>query len=367
MKANRKWTRCRAERLDDHLSLYDFELPQSCIAQRPAEPRDASRLMVLAGNAEPQHSQFLALPDFLQDGDLLVRNDTRVIPARLRGMRRGGGKAELLLIHRLPPADDGERWLCLARPASSLKPGRPVTFGAGSFSAIIEERQGEGRVVAHFPDCDETALFSALQAYGEVPLPPYIDRGEGGPDSLDAERYQTTYARSPGAVAAPTAGLHFTPRVEDALAKRNIEIVHLTLHVGPGTFRPIKTEHLAEHAMDAEYYDISPDAAERITTARRAGRRIVAVGTTTTRTLESVTDRDGVTHAGSGWTDIFIRPGHHWRGIDGLITNFHLPRSSLLVLVSALTGRERVLAAYREAVAAGYRFYSYGDAMLILP
>ncbi len=359
--------------MDDSLGRYDYDLPPGRIAQRPAERRDASRLLALIGEAAPAHHVFADLPNLLQSGDLLVRNDTRVIPARLMGKRSGGGKTELLLVH--PAARDpklaadaspGPCWLCLARPSSHLKPGRAVTFGDGELTAVIEKRLGGGHVLARFEVESEAALMDAVRARGQVPLPPYIGRAEGGPDADDAVRYQTTFAREAGAVAAPTAGLHFTPELDEALRVRGIECVHLTLHVGPGTFRPIIAANLDGHAMDAEYYEIPPATAEAINRAKEEKRRVVAVGTTSTRALEASAQNARVV-AGSGWTDLFIRPGHGFRIIDGLITNFHLPRSSLLVLVSALAGRERILEAYRVAVEEGYRFYSYGDAMLIAP
>lgn len=364
MKATR--TRSGADRVEDCLDLYDFDLPEDRIAQTPAMRRDASRLMFLHASDAPSHHVFSDLPELLREGDFIVRNDTKVIPARLRGKRPGGGKAELLLVHRLEP-DAGERWLCLGRPASHMKPGKVISVAEGALQVHVEERQSAGRLVVRFPGLSHEELLSRLNAVGETPLPPYIRRDADGPDAVDRERYQTTYARHAGAVAAPTAGLHFTPEIEKRLLARNIDIAHLTLHVGPGTFRPIKVDSLSDHIMDAEYYSIDEGVATRITTARGAGRRIIAVGTTSTRVLETVTGENGVTHAGQGWTEIFIRPGHVFHGIDGLITNFHLPRSSLVVLVSALAGRKRILAAYAEAIEKGYRFYSYGDAMLLVP
>ncbi len=351
---------------EDRLARYDYDLPPDRIAQQPAMPRDASRLMVLAGRRPPAHHRFTDLPQWLRPTDLLVRNDTRVIPARLHGRRPGGGKTELLLVHRSEAAGQ-ERWLCLARPASHLKPGKEVTFGAGELTAVVQDKGPAGKVEVTFRCAENRSFADLLAALGETPLPPYIDRSAGGPTAADRERYQTTYARADGAVAAPTAGLHFTAAVDAALARRGVEIATLTLHVGPGTFRPIQAERLSEHAMDAEYGRIPEAVAARITAARSAGRRIVAVGTTTTRALETATDAQGTTRPWEGWTDLFLRPGHVFCGIDGLLTNFHLPRSSLLVLVSALAGRERILATYQEAIDAGYRFYSYGDAMLILP
>lgn len=367
---------------ENALHAYQFALPPERIAQTPAPERTDSRLMVLDASHAPAHHVFRDLPSILQPGDVLVRNDTRVIPARLRGRRPGGGKTELLLTHPLarapesmrldlpaPPGESGTCWLCLARPASHLKPGKVLTFGEApdTLHATVLAQLGGGRVLASFDVPDDATLLTRLPAFGEVPLPPYIDRTAGGPNASDADRYQTTFARHPGAVAAPTAGLHFTDAIDEALQARGITIETLTLHVGPGTFRPMVAEDIREHAVDAEYYAVPPPTAAALNRARAEGRRLIAVGTTTTRTLESVVDKHGHIHAGEGWTDLFIRPGHVFRAIDGLLTNFHLPGSSLLVLVSALMGRERILDAYNLAVASGYRFYSYGDAMLLLP
>ncbi len=351
----------------DALSLYDYKLPPACIAQRPLAERDASRLLLLRGRDAPAHHAFRDLPDLLEPGDLLVRNDTRVIPARLFGRRATGGKTEFLLVRRLDNDDRSERWLCLARPASHLKVGQSVTFGAGELTATIAKKLGAGQVEAMFAAPAGEAVGVHLRRLGQVPLPPYIDRRESGPDALDAERYQTTYAQHDGAVAAPTAGLHFTPRIDARLAQRGVGIATLTLHVGPGTFRPIKTADLAAHEMDPEFYRISPLTAAAVNAVAPEDRRVLAVGSTTTRALEAAASAAGRVRAGADWTDLFIRPGHGFRVISGLLTNFHLPRSTLLALVAALAGRERILAAYAEAVREGYRFYSYGDAMLILP
>lgn len=369
------------------LHAYQFTLPPERIAQTPAAERADSRLMVLDGSAPPIHHVFRDLPSILRPGDVLIRNDTRVIPARLRGRRPGGGKTELLLTHplarapeslrhSLPPGkqeqdgipDGGTCWLCLARPASHLKPGKTVTFGDPvNLTATVRAQLGAGRVLVSFDVPDDAALLARLHTLGEVPLPPYIHRAAGMPDPEDAHRYQTTFAHNPGAVAAPTAGLHFTAAIDEALREHGIDIETLTLHVGPGTFRPMVAEDIRDHTVDAEYYAVPPETASALNAARADGRRLIAVGTTTVRTLESVVDEEGRIHAGDGWTELFIRPGHRFRAIDGLLTNFHLPGSSLLVLVSALMGRERILEAYRIAVESGYRFYSYGDAMLLLP
>lgn len=347
---------------DDDAALYDFDLPADRIAQHPATERSASRLLVLAGNAPPVHTAFERFPEWLGKGDVLVRNATRVFPARLRGRRAGGGRTELLLVRERAP----DTWECLARPASHLKPGKTVTFGDGELVATIEEKSGGGRVTARLVAAGEGTVLDRVEALGETPLPPYIERPDG-PDAADRDRYQTVYAKETGAVAAPTAGLHFTPALFEALAERGVEVCDLVLHVGPGTFRPLKSDRISEHRMDAEPYSIPEETAAAVTAAKREGRRVVAVGTTVTRALEAAADEDGSVPAGSGETALFIRPPYRFRVVDGLVTNFHLPRSTLLMLVSALAGRERVLGAYREAVGNGYRFYSYGDAMLLLP
>ncbi len=348
----------------DLVAAYDYDLPDACIAQYPAPERDRSRLLFMPAGGGLSHHVFSELPRLLRRGDLLVRNDTRVIPARLRGRRSGGGKAELLLVHRLRDRP-AEAWQCLARPAGHLKPGRVVVFGDGELSAVVRERLGQGRVVVEFEFDDNVRFMALLQRHGQTPLPPYIQRPGTGPGPIDAERYQTVYAASAGAVAAPTAGLHFTPDLDRELERAGVNITYLTLHVGPGTFRPVKAEYASEHVMDEEFYQVTPEAATAINDARETGGRIIAVGTTSTRVLESVADDTGRVGSGQGWTGIFIRPGYRFRVIDALITNFHLPRSTLLMLVAALAGRERVLDAYREAIAHGYRFYSYGDAMLV--
>ncbi len=363
---------------EDALSSYDFHLPPERIAQHPAARREQSRLMVLRGDCPPEHCFFRDLPDLLQPGDLLVRNDTRVIPARLIGKRPGGGKTEALLTH--PAAQDpaatapgpacdgrhGARWVCLARPAGHLKPGKIITFADGALTATVISQLGEGRVLLEFSVASNEELLHQIDQIGEVPLPPYIARKEGISEE-DKQRYQTTFARTAGAVAAPTAGLHFTPEIDRTLRERGVEIAHLTLHVGPGTFRPINVEDLREFRLDGEFYCISPETAGAVNRAKKEGRRVITVGTTSTRTIEYAAKEDGTVRAGSGWANLFIHPGHRWRIVDGLLTNFHLPKSSLIVLVSALIGRKRVLDAYRIAIENEYRFYSYGDAMLLLP
>ncbi len=345
---------------DGLLSSYQFDLPQELIAQEPAVERDQSRLLVLPADGEMEEKTFSDLPDLLRPGDLLIRNNVKVMPARLLGKRQGGGAAELLLVRR-EERDGGEYWQCLARPGNRFKPGKQFFFG-DTLTATALDNAGNGAVWVDF-SLKGDAFMAELERVGEVPLPPYIDRPGRKAADRDRERYQTVYAKRPGAVAAPTAGLHFTPGVDARLRDIGVEIAEVTLNVGPGTFRPIKEESLDRHRMDAEWYEIPEETWSRVETARREGRRVIAVGTTSVRTLESAAAGDAPVL--NGWTELFIRPGYDFKVIDGLVTNFHLPGSSLLVLISALAGRERVLAAYRRAVAGGYRFYSYGDAMLI--
>lgn len=344
---------------DGLLSSYQFDLPVGAVAQFPAERRDASRLMELAADGSVRDCTFAMLPELLAPGDLLVRNNVRVLPARLIGRRRGGGTAELLLVRRRED-EDREVWLCMARPANRFKPGREFSFGDGALVAVAGERDDQGMIWVTFSSRGRDFMRD-LERYGRVPLPPYIERPDKRPTSEDAERYQTVYASRPGAVAAPTAGLHFTPGLDAALAARGVGLAEVTLNVGPGTFRPIQEEELDRHRMHSEWYEVPTDVWERLRAVRERGGRVVAVGTTTVRALESVAAGGGM----SGWTDIFIRPGYEFKTIDGMVTNFHLPGSSLLVMISALAGRERVMAAYKRAIESGYRFYSYGDAMLI--
>jgi S-adenosylmethionine:tRNA ribosyltransferase-isomerase len=336
---------------------FDYELPAELIAQQ-ARPRGTSRLMVLGRGGRPQLLRITSLPALLRSGDLLLLNDVRVIPARLHAIRPGGGETELLLVR---PQGDGA-WEVVARPAKRLRPGVPLTLGDGR--AIPRQRLADGHwLVAFEPPLDA----GRLERVGQVPLPPYIHR-EHGPSAGDRERYQTVYAVTGRAVAAPTAGLHFTPGLLDACRSRGLEIARLTLHVGPGTFRPVQVEDPAEHALEMEDYEISPVAARQLSRARAAGRRIVCVGTTSCRALEhALWVGGGVVQPGTRQADLFIRPGYRFLGTGALLTNFHLPRSTLLMLVAAMAGRERMLAAYRLAAASGFRFYSYGDAMLVVP
>ncbi len=341
------------------LKDFEFELPSELIAQEPLAERAASRLLVIRRDVgEIVHARFADLAEWLKRGDLLVRNETRVIPARLRGRKESGGNIELLLVE--PVAGDGALWRCLARSAKPARAGSRLQFPAGITAEVVDDL-GDGWRSIRF-DC-RGELLARLEAAGEMPLPPYIQRP---PAATDRDRYQTVYAREPGAVAAPTAGLHFSAATFAALSARGVEVQGLTLHVGPGTFQPVRAERLDEHRMHGERFTIPPATAAAVNRARSEGRRVVALGTTTTRALESATDDRGELQAGSAVTHLFIRPGFRFKATNALITNFHLPKSTLLVLVAAFAGRELILEAYRQAVAERYRFFSYGDCMLIL-
>ncbi len=328
---------------------FDYRLPPEAIAQHPGE-RGESRLLTLGQTVEER--RFAELPDLLEPGDLLVVNDTRVIPARLRARRPTGGRVEILLAEREGPAS----WWCLLRPGRRLFPGAPLEVEGGPAARVDERADGRFRLTFEQP------IEALLPEIGETPLPPYIDRPV---EPRDRERYQTIFAARPGAVAAPTAGLHFTPAILDSLERRGVRRASLTLHVGPGAFRPVRTENPEAHAMDAERFEIPEATAEAVAAARREGRRVAAVGTTVVRALETAASTDGLVAAGAGRTDLYIRPGYEFRVVDRLITNFHLPRSTLLMLVCAFAGRRRTLDAYRQAIGSGFRFYSYGDAMLL--
>ena len=333
----------------------DYELPDELIAQRPLAERDAARLLVLDGDAI-SHAQVGTLPS-LMPPSLLVVNDTRVINARLHGHKPTGGKVELLLVERLSPRGRREQWRALGRASKPLRPG--VTLALGSLQAtILDKREG----VLDVELWADEPIGDVLEREGHVPLPPYIRRDD---EAADRARYQTVFAAEPGAVAAPTAGLHFTPRLLDALRDAGHTMARVTLHVGPGTFRPVTAERLEDHPMHTERYAIPPETAEAIAEAKREGRPVLAVGTTVVRTLEAAARDDGAVPAGTGETDLFIRPPYDYRVVDALMTNFHLPRSTLLALVMAFAGVDATRAAYAEAVRAGYRFFSYGDAMLI--
>ena len=343
------------------LSDYDYDLPTSSIALYPTAERDQSKLMVLHRREQRiEHRVFRDLPEFLATGDCLVINETKVFPARLRGVRaETGGAIELLLLRR-----DGDLWEALARPARRLKVGAEVRLEDGSLTAVVEAVCPSGRRLIRF--VLDGALEEVLDRIGEVPLPPYIHREA---EADDRQRYQTVYARKTGAVAAPTAGLHFTDGLLAQIGEAGVAVAPIVLHVGPGTFRPVEEEDPEDHEMEAESFEVSSESAERINLCRRKGGRVVAVGTTSVRTLESVVEKEGedwVARPDSGWTELFIRPPYPFVMVDALITNFHLPRSTLLMLVSAFAGRQFVMEAYAQAIREGYRFYSYGDAMLIL-
>ncbi len=339
------------------VDLFDFDLPRDAVAQRPARPRDSARLLEV-GN-ELRDMGVLDLPDLLAPGDLLVFNDTRVIPARLMG-KRGEAKVEVTLHKRV--SDD--TWNAFARPARKLKPGNRVDFADG-FSCEVAAKGDGGEVTLAF-DRSGAALLAALEDFGAMPLPPYIKR-EGLADERDRDDYQTLFASRDGAVAAPTAGLHFTPRLLDALDARGVARAAVTLHVGAGTFLPVKADDTDDHAMHSEWGAVPEETAAAANAARARGGRVVAVGTTSLRILESAAGGDGTVNAFSGDTDIFITPGYAFRAVDLLLTNFHLPRSTLFMLVSAFAGLARMKAAYAHALGAGYRFYSYGDACLLHP
>lgn len=350
---------------------YDYHLPEELIAAEPAAVRDASRLMVISRNGitPPLHRVFHDLPEHLRAGDVLVLNDSRVLPARLLGQRDGGtGVCEALLLAPLRgDTKGGARWSALVRPGKKLTVGTKLHFPGDLHATIEEERDGGERVLRF--DLAGADLRAALERHGTMPLPPYIlaRRGERAARPEDRERYQTVYAQTHGSVAAPTAGLHFTPELLDRIEALGVEIVRVTLHVGMGTFAPIATDRIADHKLHSEQYEVSASTAETINDAKAAGRRVIAVGTTSTRTLESAVDDDGRLRAGRAESSLMIAPGHRWRIVDGLVTNFHLPRSSLLCLVAAMIGRERLMALYAEAIHERYRFYSYGDAMFLEP
>ena len=340
---------------------FEYELPPGRIARYPAPRRADSRLMVLSRSTGAiRHRRFRDLPELMQEGDLLVVNDTRVFPARLRGRKPTGAAGEVLLL-RPVPGDEDSVWEALVRPGRKLKPGRVLNV-APELSVRILEACPDGRRIVRLEG--GLGARDAIERFGEVPLPPYIER-EAEPS--DRVRYQTVYARHEGSVAAPTAGLHFTDELLDEIAARGVSRCEVTLHVGMATFRPVEVRDPADHAMEAEYYAVPERAADEYRRCRERGGRVWAVGTTVVRTLESVAaGRDGI-EAGRGATDLFISPPFDFRAVDCLVTNFHLPRSTLLMLVSAFAGTEAVLDAYREAVGAGYRFYSYGDAMAVVP
>ncbi len=335
---------------------FDYELPEELIAQDPIADRSASRLMILnKKTGDIQHSVFREIVRELRPGDCLVVNNTKVIPARLLGIREETGAAvEVLLLRRL----EGDSWETLVKPGKKARPGTLLSFGDGLLKGTVEEILEEGNRKIRF---SYQGIFEEiLDQLGQMPLPPYIKHR-----LEDKNRYQTVYAKFDGSAAAPTAGLHFTRELLEQIREMGVEVAEITLHVGLGTFRPVKVEKVEEHHMHSEFYLVDEETAEKINGARRRGGRVIAVGTTSCRTLESASTEDGVLHAGSGWTDIFIYPGYQFKMVDALITNFHLPKSTLMMLVSALAGRDSIMAAYREAVRERYRFFSFGDAMFI--
>ncbi|WP_283114843.1 tRNA preQ1(34) S-adenosylmethionine ribosyltransferase-isomerase QueA [Intestinimonas timonensis] len=337
-------------------SDFYYDLPQELIAQTPLDRRDGSRLMVLDKNTGAvKHMHFYDLPSLLRPGDCLVLNDSRVLPARLLGHREpGGGAAEVLLLN-----DKGDKtWECLVRPGKKMKPGTKLSFGDGLLTAeVTETLEGGNRLVRFHYD---GIFLELLEQLGKMPLPPYIKA-----ELQDPERYQTVYSREVGSAAAPTAGLHFTKELLEQIQAMGVSLAYVTLHVGLGTFRPVKEEEITDHEMHSEYCMISKETAETINETRRKGGRVICVGTTSCRTIESWAAEDGTLKESAGWTNIYIYPGYRFKVLDALITNFHLPESTLVMLVSALAGREHILAAYEEAVREKYRFFSFGDAMFI--
>ena len=338
------------------VSDFDFYLPEELIAQHPLEKRDESRLMVLdKKTGEIEHKRFYDIIDYLNKGDTLVLNNTRVMPARLIGEKENtGGKIEFLLLKRV----EGDKWECLAKPGKSAREGRRFTFGNGILKAqVIEVLENGNRIVEFYYD----GIFEqVLDSLGEMPLAPYIHE-----KLEDKERYQTVYSKEKGSAAAPTAGLHFTKELLKKIEDKGVNIVYLTLHVGLGTFRPVKVENIENHNMHSEFYMLSKESAEVINETKKRGNRVISVGTTSTRTLETIGDENGMVKEQSGWTNIFIYPGYKFKVVDNLITNFHLPESTLIMLVSTLAGKENVMNAYNIAVKEKYRFFSFGDAMFI--
>ena len=335
-------------------SDFYFDLPEELIAQTPLERRDASRLLLLnKTTGEMEHRHFYDLPDFLNAGDCLVLNDSRVLPARLMGNRTGGA-VEVVLLRDLGAG----KWECLTRPGRKTKVGTELTFGGGLLTATVTDALEDGNNVLEFHY--EGIFLEILDQLGKMPLPPYIKE-----ELQDRERYQTVYSRELGSAAAPTAGLHFTKELLQTIQDKGVRVCYVTLHVGLGTFRPVKEEEILDHVMHSEYCEIPAETARIINETKAAGGRVIAVGTTSCRTLESFTEPDGTVLAKGGWTDIFIYPGYTFKCIDALVTNFHLPESTLIMLVSALAGREQILHAYETAVRERYRFFSFGDAMFI--
>jgi S-adenosylmethionine:tRNA ribosyltransferase-isomerase len=342
---------------------YEYDLPDHRIARYPASRRDESRLLVVDRSAPPgpsglRHLRFRDILDFFRPGDVLVVNESRVLPVRLLGRKPTGAPGEAFLLREL--GEEGRLWKALVRPGSKLKPGRVLEVADDLAVEVVDSVEEGGRIVRLLT---ELPGREALERYGRVPLPPYIDRED---EEVDRERYQTVYARTPGSVAAPTAGFHFTPELLDEVALRGVSVARVVLHVGLGTFRPVEAKDPAGHTMHAEVFSVRPEAAEAVNRARAGGGKVWAVGTTVVRTLESAGGEDGRVRPSTRTTDLFIRPPYPFRVVDRLVTNFHLPRSTLLMLVAAFAGYDRTMEAYRAAVAGEYRFYSYGDAMVVL-
>ena len=338
------------------VSDFYFELPEELIAQYPLEKRDSSRLMVLdKKTGEIEHRKFHDILEYLNEGDTLVLNNTRVLPARLIGEKEEtGGKIEFLLLKRI----EGDKWECLAKPGRKAKVGTVFTFGEGKLKAIVREIGEEGNRIIEFKY--DGIFEQVLDELGQMPLPPYIHE-----KLEDKERYQTVYSKEKGSAAAPTAGLHFTEELLKEIKEKGVNIAYLTLHVGLGTFRPVKVDDVNNHVMHSEYYHLDKENAELINKTKEAGKRVIAVGTTSSRTLETIGDENGRVREQSGWTDIFIYPGYKFKIVDNLITNFHLPESTLIMLVSALAGQDNIMNAYNTAVKEKYRFFSFGDSMFI--
>ena len=349
--------RIRKNKKDMNTADFDFHLPEELIAQTPLEKRDASKLLIVnRKTGEFQDRHFHSIIDMLEAGDALVMNDTRVLPARLYGQKEEtGGHVELLLLKNT----SGDEWEVLAKPAKRLKVGTRVSFGDGRLSAVVTEELTHGGRIVRFEY--QGIFLEVLESLGEMPLPPYIH------EKLDdRERYQTVYAKESGSAAAPTAGLHFTKELLAEIQAKGVHLVYLTLHVGLGTFRPVSVDNLDEHEMHSEFYQLSEEAAATLRSVKENGGRVIAVGTTSIRTLETIGSKfDGQIQADSGWTNIFIKPGYEWKVVDAFSTNFHLPKSTLVMLVSAFAGRELVLDAYHHAIKEQYRFFSFGDAMFI--
>ncbi len=351
------------------LKAYNYSLPQENIAQHPADAREESKLMILhREGAEREHGHFHQISDLLSPGDLLVVNNTKVFPARLHGRKESGGKVEVFLlsypVERIPEGKEKRAEVtALLKSSKRPKPGSRLLLGPDLNATVIQLLEG-GKVKIELTYSSNKELSTLLENHGQVPLPPYISRKNGTTEE-DRKRYQTVYAQQPGAVAAPTAGLHFSEELLQAIDEKGVEITEVTLHVGHGTFAPVRCEDIRDHDIHQEYVSITSESADTINRVREKGGRIWAVGTTTVRTLEFMSDRNGKVQAGEDWCGLYILPGYNYKVVDNLITNFHLPESSLLFLVSALYGRERLMDSYREAITMGYRFYSYGDAMVI--